>query len=101
MGSAWREASEHRCDHQEEPLDGINDLGYGVPRAPTAVPTDPVQHIVFSFYADQLFKLVVDDDRDRTEGMTDADMVEAISTRYGSPVTPLPRPSRGTCPRNC
>jgi hypothetical protein len=45
---------------------------------------DPVQQIAFSFYNDQLFRLVIDYDRDRTEGMTDADMVDAISTMYGT-----------------
>jgi hypothetical protein len=51
----------------------------------TAGSLDPVQQIVFSFYNDQLFRLVIDYDRDRTEGMTDADMIEAISSAYGSP----------------
>jgi len=55
---------------------------------------DPVQHIAFSFYNDQLFRLVVDYDRDRTEGMTDADMIEAISTVYGTPVKPMVSPAR-------
>jgi hypothetical protein len=50
----------------------------------TAPAADPVQQIVFSFYNDQLFRLVVDYDRNRTEGMTDADMIEAISSAYGS-----------------
>jgi hypothetical protein len=49
-------------------------------------PADPVQQIVFSFYNDQLFRLVIDYDRDRTDGMTDADMVEGISTMYGATV---------------
>ncbi len=47
--------------------------------------TDPVEQIVFSFYNDQLFRVVVDYARDRTEGMTDADMIEAISAVYGAP----------------
>ena len=53
--------------------------------------TDPVEEMVFSFYNDQLFRVVVDYDRDRTEGMTDADMIQAISASYG---TPLPKTSR-------
>jgi hypothetical protein len=48
--------------------------------------TDPVQQIVFSFYNDQLTKLVVDYDNDRTSGMTNADMIEGISTAYGAPL---------------
>jgi hypothetical protein len=56
-----------------------------------AVSTDPVQLIRFSFYNDQLFRLVIDYGHDRTEGMTNADMIEAISAVYGAP---LPRASR-------
>ncbi len=54
--------------------------------------TDPVDVIVFRFYDDQLFMIVVDYDRRRTEGMTRSDMVEAISTTYGIsqvPSTPV------------
>lgn len=50
---------------------------------------DPVQQIAFSFYNDQLYRVVIDYDRDRTEGMTDGDMVEAISAMYGTTVTPV------------
>ena len=54
-------------------------------RASDTLPsTDPVQQIGFSFYNDRLFRIVVDYDRDRTEGMTDADMVEAMSAVYGA-----------------
>ena len=54
----------------------------------TAPRNDPVQQIVFSFYNDQLFRLVVSYDRQRTNGMTDGDMIEAISKEYGSPWQP-------------
>jgi hypothetical protein len=47
---------------------------------------DPVKQIVFSFYNDQLSKMIIDYDRDRTAGMTDADVVDAISTEYGAPL---------------
>jgi hypothetical protein len=45
--------------------------------------SDPVQRIVFTFYDDQLFRLVISYDRQRTNGLTDTDMVEALSTTYG------------------
>jgi hypothetical protein len=45
--------------------------------------SDPVQRIVFSFYDDQLFRVVISYDRQRTEGLTDGDMVEALSAIYG------------------
>jgi hypothetical protein len=52
----------------------------------TSVSTDPVEQTVFSFYNDQLFRVVVNYGYDRTEGMTDTDMIEAISAVYGTPV---------------
>jgi hypothetical protein len=56
-----------------------------------ATSTDPVEQIRFSFYDNQLFQVVVDYGHERTEGMTDADMIEGISSIYGAP---LPRSSR-------
>jgi hypothetical protein len=44
--------------------------------------TDPVEQIAFSFYNDQLFRLVIAYDRQRTKGMTDADMIRALSDAY-------------------
>ena len=64
----------------------------------TTVQTDPVEQIVFSFYNDQLFRLVVDDDRRRTEGMTDADMIEAASAVYGPIALPARNSFAGSCP---
>jgi hypothetical protein len=49
---------------------------------------DPVKQIVFSFYNDQLSRMVIDYDRDRTAGMTDADLIDAISTEYGPRLKP-------------
>jgi len=56
--------------------------------------TDPVQQIAFSFYNDRLFRIVVDYDRDRTEGLLDADLIEAISEIYGVPATRAAGPAR-------
>ena len=47
--------------------------------------TEAVARLTFGFYNDQLFRIVVDYERLRTEGMTEADMVEAISETYGPP----------------
>ena len=49
---------------------------------------DPVQQITFSFYNDQLYRLAIDYDRQRIEGLTDADMISALTDVYG-PVTTL------------
>ena len=56
--------------------------------------TDPVDLIVFRFYDDQLFKVIVDYDRDRTEGMTEADMIDAIAATYGPASRVLPAANR-------
>ena len=45
--------------------------------------TDPVEQIVFSFYNNQLFRIIVDYGQERTKGLTDADMIDAISEVYG------------------
>jgi hypothetical protein len=64
----------------------------------TAPQNDPVQQIVFSFYNDQLFKLVINYDRQRTDGLTDADLIEALSTAYGPPLAPAAKKSRVMAP---
>jgi hypothetical protein len=48
-----------------------------------AAQTDPVDLILLRFVDDQLFRVVVHYARDRTAGMTEADMIEAIATIYG------------------
>jgi hypothetical protein len=52
---------------------------------------DPVREITFSFYNDQLFRMAIDYDRQRTEGLTDADMIGALTEVYGPATTPKPR----------
>jgi len=49
---------------------------------------DPVRTVLFSFYNGELYRIVVIYDRDRTEGLTDGDLIESISAKYGTPTTP-------------
>jgi hypothetical protein len=46
---------------------------------------DGLQQIVFSFYENQLSRVSVDYERSRTRGLTDRDMVDALSAMYGAP----------------
>ena len=46
---------------------------------------DPVREISFTFYNDALYQVIVNYDRDRTEGLTNSDIVESLSTAYGVP----------------
>jgi hypothetical protein len=54
-------------------------LGSGTTQA------DPVREIVFTFYNDALYQVVVSYERDRTEGLTNRDIIESISAVYGMP----------------
>jgi hypothetical protein len=49
---------------------------------------DPVRTVLFSFYNGELYRIVVIYDQDRTEGLTDGDLIESISAKYGTPTTP-------------
>jgi hypothetical protein len=49
----------------------------------TSLRSDSVEQIFFSFYNGELFKISVTYDRTSTEGLTEADMVKAISEKYG------------------
>jgi hypothetical protein len=51
-----------------------------------SAPTESAREVIFTFYNDQLFKIVVEYDPQRTEGLTDADLIDAISATYGVPV---------------
>jgi hypothetical protein len=50
---------------------------------------DPVKEVLFSFYNGELYRIVINYDQDRTEGLTDEDMIEGISAKYGTPTTPV------------
>jgi hypothetical protein len=84
-------SSEAKTIHQRPAM--LQDLEWRPSRwiPGTASPsTDPVELILFSFYNDQLFRVVVDYGHERTEGMTNADMIAAISREYGTPVKQAP-----------
>ena len=71
--------------------------------APSRVPGaltqgDSARKVLFSFYNDQLFRIVVTYDRERTEGLTAEDMVEAISATYGVPMLPVTRNRPSSAP---
>jgi hypothetical protein len=50
---------------------------------------DPVKAVLFSFYNGELYRIVVNYDQDRIEGLTDEDLIEGISAKYGTPTTPV------------
>jgi hypothetical protein len=54
----------------------------GASRAPLDL--EPVSQILFTFYNGELYRILVTYDRDAIQGLTDDDMVQAISARYGT-----------------
>ena len=56
-----------------------------LPSSPATSDADggSVRKAIFTFYNDQLSRIVVSYDRDRTEGLTAEDLVEAVSATYG------------------
>jgi hypothetical protein len=50
----------------------------------SAVGLEPVSQILFSFYNRELYRILVTYDGDAIQGLTDDDMVKAISARYGT-----------------
>jgi hypothetical protein len=50
---------------------------------------DSVGQIFFSFYNGELFRILVTYNQDATHGLTAEDMVQAISTKYGTPTRPV------------
>ena len=73
---------EPRIVHQRPEL--IQELMW-LPGGPATSDADgnAVRKVIFTFYNDQLSRIVVSYDRDRTEGLTAEDLVEAVSAMYG------------------
>src|SRR5712664_3244334 len=68
-------------------------LGMSLPELSNQVDLRPLQtnsvwQIFFSFYSGELFRILVTYDQDATHGLTAEDMVQAISTRYGTATRP-------------
>ena len=68
-------------------LDTVTELRWRADYARRGVegPPDPVERMIFSFHDNQLFRIVIDYSSARTQGMTEADMVAAVSRVYGLP----------------
>src|SRR5713226_6959051 len=79
--------SEAKTVHQRPAM--LQDLEWRPRRFPGPAPeSDPVKDVLFSFYNGQLFRIIVNYDRYKTEGMTADDMIDAISTTYGLAARP-------------
>jgi hypothetical protein len=80
-------ASEVKVLHQRPAL--IQELAWRPQRGfGSSHEAESVNEVVFNFYNGELFRIVVSYDQQRTEGLTDQDMVEAISATYGIATRP-------------
>lgn len=63
----------------------LEELSWRPPSANNAdsIGLDSVAGIVFSFVDDQLFKMSIDYDKSRTEGLTKNDMIDSLTALYG------------------
>jgi hypothetical protein len=69
----------------------------------TRIAMDPVLEVALTFYNDQLFRITITYDQSRTDGMTNADVIEAVSATYGLaavPATPHATPRSSQSSRN-
>jgi len=84
---AGLEASEAKVIHQRPAL--LQELNWRpLSSFGSSTAADPIRGVLFSFYNGQLFRMVVNYDRSKTEGLTPEDVVEAISARYGTATRP-------------
>ncbi len=69
----------------------IQELTWWPPSPPgTPFRSDTVEQILFSFDNGELYKISATYDRGATEGLTAADMIKAISAKYGPPTNVAP-----------
>lgn len=85
---AGMEPSEAKAIHRRPAL--IQELEWQ-PRKSYAAnyATEPVREVVLGFYDGKLYRMTAKYDRFRTEGMTPADLIAAISQVYGTATKPV------------
>jgi hypothetical protein len=85
--SAGSEASEVKVLYQRPAL--IQEFQWRPDRAQSSAEFDAVRVVVFSFSEGQLFRMFVDYDRNKTEGLSAEDLIQSISVIYGVPTRPV------------
>ena len=78
--------SEAKMIHQRPAV--IQELEWQPQLTRTSSQEDPVKGMFFSFYNGELFRIVVNYDRYKTEGLTTEDVAKAISAQYGTATKP-------------
>lgn len=64
----------------------IQELQWRAPYVnPASAAADPVHDVAFTFFNDALYQVVVTYNRDRTQGLTNDDIIQSLSAWYGAP----------------
>jgi hypothetical protein len=75
----------HRANLIQQRPAVIQELTYWPVDTPySSVQVQPVSRILFSFYNGELYRMVVSYEQNAIQGLTEDDMVRAISARYGN-----------------
>jgi hypothetical protein len=64
-----------------------------MPPIESSTPPDAVESVTFTFYSGELFRMAVNYAEDRTAGLTEADLIRAISATYGAATRPVGKPA--------
>jgi len=80
------EPSEAKVIHRRPAL--IQELNWQPQISLPSSQADPVRTIFFSFYNGELFRIVVNYNRYKTQGLTTEDVVEAVSAQFGTATRP-------------
>lgn len=75
--------------HQEYPVVSSDATAVDCSRT-----VNPVHEMLFTYHNDQLYQIVVTYDRRRMAGLTNDDVVDTLSARYGVPLVPNARTAR-------
>jgi hypothetical protein len=73
----------------------IQELDWRLPYAGADAQADPVRQLTFTFIDNALYQIVVTYDRGRTDALTNADVIDSLTARYGVPAA---APSRARTP---
>jgi hypothetical protein len=88
VAQAGAKLSDVRTIHQRPALMQELDWWPRLPASEGPVKADPVKTGLLCFFNGELFRIVITYDRFRIEGMTTEDMIEAISSTYGTAARP-------------
>jgi hypothetical protein len=85
LAASGARAADTRVVHERPAM--IQELEWRAPYARSGNElVDPVRGIIFSFCDDALYQVVVSYDPDRTDGLSNSDIIDSLTGAYGTPV---------------